>query len=177
MMTLPFFVLPVAPLLERPRWRRALAVAGALGVLSALLGVAMYFNQYFHIAERALGSEVDADGPVYWRSLHFDPAWSPLAGHLEAVPDMVANSWARLDGRDADLAPFPGGVTPRYDWYFAPAQLDSWAYWLFPAHGPKKLLVFVPVFAAAAGAGALLLVRPPGRRSPGRRARSRPGGR
>src|SRR5581483_3525417 len=38
-MTIPFFVLPLAPLLDRIRWQRALAVSAVLGLFSAFLGV------------------------------------------------------------------------------------------------------------------------------------------
>jgi hypothetical protein len=158
-MTLPFLILPVAPLLDRFRWRIMLGGAAGLGVISAFLGTAMYFNQYFYIAERGIGLQILPDGPSYWRDMHFDPKWSPVVGHLKAMPDVVANSFARLDGEDEALQPLPSRTNDRYGWYFAPAQLDSWVYWLFPAHGPKKLLLFAPVFAGTALLGGVVLAR------------------
>ena len=154
-MSVPFLILPVAPLLGRIKWRRALLAAGAVGFGTAALGTAMYFNQYFHIVERALPPlEIGPAGPTYWESMHYDPYWSPVAGHLRALPDIVRNTTARLDGEDDDLQRFPDTPGQRYGWYFAPPQFDSWAYWLFPAHGPKKLLLLVPLFAAALVVGA-----------------------
>ena len=158
-MSLPFFVLPVAPLLDRLRWRRALGAAAVAGVLSASLGTVMYFNQYFHIVERARPGPLLPEGPSYWRPMHYEPYWSPIAGHVRALPDVFENSLARLDGEDEQLQPFEGSTVFRYGWYFAPPQLDSWAYWLFPTHGPKTLLLMGPVFLAVAGAGGVALRR------------------
>lgn len=152
-MTIPFFVLPVAPLLDRVRWQRALAVSAVLGLFSAGLGVVMYFNQYFYIVEHTIGSHDTPVGPSYWEPMHRDPYWSPIAGTVRALPDVVRHSFRRLDGHEPGMYPFPDGTQARYGWYFLPPQLDSWAYWIFPAHGPRKLLLMVPVFAGLAIAG------------------------
>lgn len=152
-MSLPFWVLPVAPLLARVRWRRAVAVAGAVGLLSAGLGTVMYFNQYFAIAEREIGLEIAPDGPTYWHEMHFDPYWSPIAGHVRALPDVWDNSTDRLRGDAADSTAFPNTTTERYGWYFAPPQLDSWIYWIFATDGPRRLLPMAVAFTAAIGVG------------------------
>ena len=67
---------------------------------------------------------------------------------------MVRNTARRLDGRDPDLLPYPGTTHDHYGWYYVHPQLDSWAYWVFPAHGPRTLLLIVPVFLAMAAYGA-----------------------
>src|SRR5207302_7508561 len=53
-MTIPFFALPLAPLLDRVRWQRALVVATVAGLATSGLGVAMYFNQYFYIVQHTV---------------------------------------------------------------------------------------------------------------------------
>ena len=158
-MTIPFFVLPLAPLLDRVRWQRALVGATVAGLATSGLGVVMYFNHYFFIVQHAVGSVDTPVGPSYWEPMHHDPYWSPIPGTARALPDVVRNTVARLDGRDPGLAPFPAGEHMRYAWYYPTPQLDSWAYWLFPTGAPKKLLLMVPVFAGLAAAGAGLLWR------------------
>lgn len=160
-MSIPFWVVPVGLLLHRAAWRRALGVAAMVGVVVALLGSALYFNQYFHIAERTSVAKLEIldDGPNYWRKMHYEPYWSPIAGHARALPAVVGNSIDRLDGDDADLQEYPGTTNEQYGWYFAPPQLDSWVYWLFPTHGPKRFLLLVPVFLGLGLVG-LRLLRP-----------------
>jgi hypothetical protein len=153
LMSLPFFILPCAPLLRAVTWRRAVIVAGALGVVSALLGTVMYFNQYFHVAEMALGSKMDEEGAVYWKSMHFDPKWSPIVGHARLMDDVVSNS-SRLLGGGELREPFLGSTGHRYGWYFAPAQLDSWVYWNLIVGGPKKLYLLIPIFLGLGAFGA-----------------------
>jgi hypothetical protein len=156
-MSIPFWVVPVGPMLQRRVWRRALVVTGVVGVVVSALGSVMYFNQYFDIAEHTSVPKlvILADGPNYWRKMHYEPYWSPLAGTTRALPDVVANSVHRLDGKDPKLQEFPGTVNQQYGWYFAPPQFDSWVYWLFPTHGPKRFLLLVPVFLALGVLGAL----------------------
>jgi hypothetical protein len=158
-MSLPFLTLPVAPLLDRLRWQRAALVAGAAGLVSASLGTVMYFNQYFAVAEREIGLEIipETGHPTYWREMHFDPYWSPLAGHARALPSVVRNSLERIDGDADDLTAFPTTTSGRYGWYFAPPQSDSWIYWIFVTDGPRRLLPMAAVFGAAATVGGYLL--------------------
>lgn len=160
-MSIPFWVVAAGLLLDRAPWRRALAAAGALGFVVAALGSVMYFNQYFHIAERAAVPKLEmfADGPNYWRKMHYEPYWSPIAGHARALPSVFTNSLERVDGEDAEMQEWPGTTNEQYGWYFAPPQLDSWVYWLFPTHGPKRFLLLVPVFLGL-GAFGIRLVRP-----------------
>ena len=158
-MTIPFFVLPLAPLLDRVRWQRALAASAVLGLFSAGLGVVMYFNQYFYIVEHTYGSHDTPAGPSYWLPMHYTWYWSPIPGTIRALPDVVRHSARRLDGYEKGMYEFPDGTQARYGWYFLPPQLDSWAYWVFPAHGPKKLLLMGPVFAGMAVGGGVLLRR------------------
>lgn len=155
-MSIPFWVIPVGPLLERVRWRRAATVAAAAGAVPAVLGSIMYFNQYFHIAERESVPQLEIleNGPNYWAEMHFDPYWSPIAGHARALPSVARNSVERLDGEDEELQEYPGTTNQQYGWYFAPPQLDSWVYWLFPTNGPKRFLLVVPVFVALGVVGA-----------------------
>lgn len=158
LMSLPFFILPCAPLLRAVPWRRAVVVAGALGVLSALLGTLMYFNQYFHVVETALGSKMDEEGAVYWKAMHFDPEWSPIIGHARLMDDVVRNSSELLAGGEL-REPFPGSTARRYGWYFAPAQLDSWIYWNLIVGGPKRLYLLIPLLLAAGGVGVVVTRR------------------
>ena len=157
-MSLPFFILPCAPLLGAVRWRRAVAVAGALGLVVALLGTVMYFNQYFHVAEVALGSEMDEEGAVYWKAMHFDPEWSPIVGHARLVDDVVGNSAELLGGGEL-REPFLGSTGHRYGWYFAPAQLDSWIYWNLIVGGPTRLYLLIPLLLGAGAFGVVLVRR------------------
>lgn len=158
-MSIPFWVIPVGPLLARVAWRRALAITAVVGFVVAALGSVMYFNQYFDIAEHHAVAKLEIlpDGPNYWRKMHYDPYWSPVLGHARALPDVVANSVRRLDGEDAALQEWPGTTNQQYGWYFAPPQLDSWVYWLFPTHGPKRFLLLAPVLVGIGVLGAVRL--------------------
>lgn len=158
-LSLPFLLVPVAPVLGRLMWRRAVVVTAVLGVASASLGTVMYFNQYFNIADQAIEWTFADDGPTYWRSLHFDPYWSPILGHARAIPDVIDNTIDRVDGDDPSLTKFPGTTTGRYGWYFGPPQFDSWAYWIQASHGPDRFLLLVPFFAATSIAGAVAVAR------------------
>ncbi|HEX7166646.1 MAG TPA: hypothetical protein VF230_06675 [Acidimicrobiales bacterium] len=159
LLSLPFFVLPAAVVLDRERWRRAVAVAGVLGVLSAMLGVAIYFNQFFLVAERELGSKSFDDGPAYWRSLHFDPEWSPIVGHVRLVDDVARNGIKGIAG-DLPYKPLPSGARDRYFWYFdEPPAPDSWLYWHARLRAPAGLYALALVELAAAAAGFVLLRR------------------
>ena len=164
-MSIPFWVVPVGLVLDRVAWRRALGVAGAVGAVVAVLGSAFYFNQYFHIAEHTSVAKLEIldDGPNYWRKMHYEPYWSPIAGHARALPAVLGNSIERFDGEDDELQEWPGTTNEQYGWYFAPPQLDSWVYWLFPTHGPKRFLLLVPVFLGMGFVG-IRLLRPALRR-------------
>jgi hypothetical protein len=160
-LSLPFLLLPLAAVADAPRWWRAVAVAGALGVVSALLGTVMYFNQYFAVAEVELGSGSAPDGPLYWRSLHFDPYWSPLAGHARLLDD-VARQGVKGVEEGMPAKPFVGRLSTtqyRYFWYFGPPSPDSWIYWNRAARGPTRMLLLAPLQVAAVVGGALLLRR------------------
>ena len=158
-MSIPFWVVAAGLVLDRALWRRALVAAGGLGFVVALLGSVMYFNQYFHIAERASVPKLEMlpEGPNYWRKMHFEPYWSPIAGHARALPSVFENSFERFDGEDDELQEWPGTTNEQYGWYFAPPQLDSWVYWLFPTHGPKRFLLLVPVFLGLGIVGGRLI--------------------
>jgi len=163
-MSLPFLTLAVAPVLARVAWRRAAAGAAIVGIVPTFLGVGMYFNQYFHIAETSIGYQMLDDGPSYWKPLHFDPYWSPIAGHIRALPDVARNTGNNLDGgAPAPASPvFPvdeSQVNSRYGWYFLPPQGDSWMYWIFPTHAPKRLLLLAFPFILACGFGGWRLRR------------------
>jgi hypothetical protein len=158
-MSIPFWVVPVGPLLAKVAWRRALAATAVLGFVVAALGSVMYFNQYFAIAERTAVPKLEIlpDGPNYWRKMHYDPYWSPVLGHARALPSVLENSAKRADGQDRQLQTWPGTTGEQYGWYFAPPQLDSWVYWLAPTHGPKRFLVLAPVFLGLIALGAVRL--------------------
>jgi hypothetical protein len=155
-LSLPFFVLPVALVTGGRRWWRALVVTGVLGAMSALLGTVMYFNQYFAVAETALGSGSAPDGPLYWRSLHYDPEWSPILGHARLLDDVVAHG---VDGAEHGMPgkPFLGPTQYRYFWYFGPPSPDSWVYWNLSARAPRRMLLLAPLQAGAVAAGVVLL--------------------
>jgi hypothetical protein len=155
-MSLPCLVLPAAWMLEDRRWRRAVVSAGAAGFLVALLGTVMYFNQYFAVAEAALGTGSDEDGPTYWKSLHFDPEWSPIVGHARLVDDVATNSVELLCCEEPEHE-FVGSTAHRYGWYFGPPQLDSWVYWNVVADGPRRLfLLLIPIVATGVVGGRVL---------------------
>jgi hypothetical protein len=160
-MSIPFWALPVGPLLAKRAWRVALGVAAAIGLVVALLGTVMYFNEYFAIAEQHAVPKLEIlpDGPNYWRKMHYDPYWSPVAGTTRALPDVARNTWRRLDGHDRDLQEWPGTTNQKYGWYFAPPQLDSWMYWVFPTHGPKRFLLLAPLWLVVGAGGGVLLRR------------------
>ena len=158
-MTIPFFALPLAPLLNRVRWQRALVAATLAGVMTSSLGVVTYFNHYFFIVQHSVGSVDTPVGPSYWRAMHYDPYWAPIPGTVRALPDVARNTVRRLDGRDPGLPPFPAGEHMRYAWYYPTPQLDSWAYWVLAARAPKRLLLMLPVFLGLTTAGARLLWR------------------
>jgi len=160
-LSLPFFLVPVAAVAGNAPWRRAVLVAGALGAASALLGTVMYFNQYFAVAEVELGSGADAEGPRYWKSLHFDAYWSPILGHARLLDDVVSQGADGIE-RGMPEKPFVGRTSTtqyRYFWYFGPPSPDSWVYWNLAARAPRRMLLLVPLQVAAVVAGALLLKR------------------
>lgn len=160
-LSLPFLLLPVAAVTDTVRWRRAVLVAGGLGVMSALLGTVMYFNQYFTVAEIELGSGSADDGPIYWRSMHFDPYWSPILGHARLLDDIVDQAGEGFE-HGMPAKPLVGRMSTtqyRYFWYFGPPSPDSWVYWNRAASGPRRLLVLAPLQAAAVVGGAWLLRR------------------
>jgi hypothetical protein len=153
---LPLIVAMLAPVVARWRWRQAVVVAGAVGVLPAFLGAVMYFNQYFIHAAGQLGGAIVDGEPRFITKSHDDPSWSPPVGHAKLLDDVVRQSARRVDGVDVTLvgpAAFPFTTNDRYFWYFNPPQLDAWWYWVFPADGPKGLLLLFPVFVGTAGAG------------------------
>ena len=158
-MSLPFFVLPVAAVMGSVRWRRAVAAAAVTGFAVNLLGVVVYFNQYFDIVHHSVPWVMEPEGPSYWKKMHFDPYWSPIAGHARMLPDIARNTMKRVDGEDAGIQEWPTTTSGRYVWYFGPPQADSWAYWVQPAHGPQKLWLFVPVWLAVSAAGTVVLRR------------------
>ncbi len=156
---LPFMVLPCAAVVASVRWRRAVAVAGASGALISMLGVVMYFNQYFAIVEHSEPLRFDAGGPHYWKRMHYQPRWSPLVGHVLALPTVIDQTFRRMDGSDRDLQPFPTTARGRYGWYFAPPQLDAWWYWIGPEHGARRLYVLLLPQVGALAWGAARLRR------------------
>ncbi len=159
MLSLPFLVIPAGVLLDR-RWARLTTLGCAvLGGTVALLGAVMYFNQYFNIAEHESVPKLEilADGPNYWRKMHYDPYWSPPVGTARALPEVVENTLKRADGHDAALQQYPGTTNEQYGWYFAPPQADSWIYWLFATHGPKRFLVLAPFWLVVALVGVRIL--------------------
>ena len=153
LLSVPFFLLPAAALVDRVAWRRAVAVAGALGFVSALLGTAMYFNQYFAVAEQAIGLEMAPDGPTYWREMHFEPSWSPIVGHARLLDDVAANG---VDGIQGDLPekPMARSTRDRYGYYFGPPSPDSWVWWNAAFRGPRRLFLLAPVLLAIGISGA-----------------------
>lgn len=153
-MSVPFFVLPVAALVERERWRRAVVALIAVGVVPAGLGTVMYFNQYFQIVADRVEWTMTDEGPSLWKPMHFDPYWSPLAGHARALPEVISNTASRIDGEAPGLRPFPGTTVERYGWYFEPPQADSWIYWNLAAGGSRKLFVLIVPLVGAAFFGA-----------------------
>lgn len=158
-LSVPFFILPVAAVVDRGGWRRGVIAAIAIGVVPSSLGTVMYFNQYFEIVADRIEWTMTEEGPSLWRPMHFDPYWSPLAGHARAVPDVVSNTVGRLDGDAPDLEPFPATTVDRYSWYFDPPQADSWIYWNLVAGGSRKLFLLVVPLLASAGVGAAWLRR------------------
>lgn len=163
MITLPVTVLLVAPVLTGPGWRRAVAVAGAIGVVPALLGTLVGVNQYTAIVRERTAAAPAADGaPAYWDDLHFSVRDSPLVGHAEALPDAIAAAAARLDGADPSFASsglFPSSASQRFSWYDDPVQLDVWPYWVVVEEAPRGLLLLALVPLGALAGGGLMLRR------------------
>ncbi len=149
--TLPFFVLLVAPVLRQRAHRLATAVAGIVGFLGpALLGTLVFFNTYFAVARMALGTEL-VDGQYrFLRATHETIRWSPIVGHAQLLDDAVVNTVQRIDGRDASITTFPEDSTNRYHSYDWPPQVDAW--WArFPAIGapPAYLALTAPLLTSA----------------------------
>lgn len=158
-MALPFMLLPLAPRLGSKAWRRALVVTAALGVMSASLAVLMNFNSYYPYVWKGLGAQIDEDGFTYWRKTHFDPYWSPLAGHVRMLPDAWDQTVAELNGK-TKVPPLPTTPDEIYDWYItAPPQLDFWPYWNLVVSGPRKLYVMALMFLMMGAAGIAVTLR------------------
>lgn len=301
MMSLPFFILPVAPTLVSAGWRYALLFTSGLGLCSALLGAALYFNEYFAVVGREVGaSTVDGwaademsasgsgiegvsvflDGPpgfgrylgaaaigdvrsdvaaVYgpqfansgwhftWdriglspgrhalvvvatslrseRSgiatrefniiptpgavpeqasanssdanrlprgvqepaagapavsvddpkpdqtlyaaialgdlrdvMHWNPYWSPLAGHARELPGVARETLRVLSGLPSAAGRYPDTTNERIHWYARVPQLDIWPYWIVAADLPTApLLMLLPMLVGIAYGGRRLM--------------------
>ena len=146
--TLPLMVLLVVPALSGRRWRRAVVIAGTVGVLVNSLGAMVYFNQYFVVAQRALHAPTVGDS-AYLDPLHFDLQWSPIVGHAKLLYDSAAGT-----ADDINSAPlrFPDTPATRLYWYFRP-QVDTWWYWLVSMRAPRWLLLLGPGFMLCAAVG------------------------
>lgn len=148
--SVPLWTAIVALLLHRVRWRRALAVAGVAGVAITSLAVVMNFNTFYVRAAVALDNRSTPTGPTYWGPLHYEPYWSPVAGHARLLMDVARGT----RGRAARDTPQPQTPSEMYDWYLEAApQLDNWMYWTWVTGGPAWLFLFALPFAAAAGLG------------------------
>jgi hypothetical protein len=151
---LPLFALLLAPVMDRVPWRRAVLVAGVVGIASAGVGAMMPHNQYItSVANRVQGPPVDGE-PAYANALHFYPSYSPIVGAPRLLDDAVGNSAADLaESGDPAAAPaaFPLTTGARYFWYFQPPRLDPWWLWLVPERLPWWLLLgALPMLALCA---------------------------
>ena len=152
--TLPLMVLLIAPLLSELRWRKAVVVAGAVGVLVSSLGVMVYFNQYFVVVQRELAAPVVGDS-AYLDPLHYSVKWSPLVGHAKLLDDSVAGT---ANDIRAVTRRFPDTSATRLYWYFRP-QIDTWWYWVVSMRAPRWLLILAPAFLLCAAGGMRMLRR------------------
>ena len=151
---LPLMVAVCAPVLCRRRWRRAVGVAGVVGVVIAgLPGAVLYYNTYLARAFDKVG-----DGPLHGEAsyayhVHHIPSWSPIVGHLARMDDALSSAVDRIDGSDATIRPYPVTTNERYFWFFAPYQLDTWWVWL-PVIGVSRWFwLLAVVFAAVSASG------------------------
>lgn len=169
-MSLPFLILPVSPLLDRVAWRKALGATAAAGFIVAVLGVGVSFNSYFTWAGARLQPVMLPDGPSSWKSTHWEPRWSQITGHAILLPYATLNTARRIPGGGKEMPPFPEGTDPRYDWYLrVPAQLDFWQYWLIPTGSPKVLIFLAVPFVAATVVGGRAVLDELGAKKPWRR--------
>jgi hypothetical protein len=147
---LPLMVVLCAPVLVRARWRRAVGVAGVVGVVIAgLPGAALYYNTYLDaVLVQRFGIEPVHGEASYAYHAHHVPRWSPILGHLGRVDDTVSTAVARIDGSDSSIRPYPRTTNDRYFWFFNPEQLDTWWVW-FPAIGVSRWLWLLAVVFAA----------------------------
>lgn len=156
--SVPLFVVMVAPLLDRARWRRALVGFGAVGVAVTSLAVIVDVNAHYTWAGQHLHNQWLATGPTYWPKLHYDARWSPIVGHARLVSEAVTTSEHRLLGQIPPMPPLPQDPGARYDYFLtAGPQVDNWMYWNRVTHGSRKLLLFAPLFAIAGVAGGVRL--------------------
>lgn len=153
-MSTPFLALPVASVLTRRWWRRAVVAAATVGLAFAFIGTVMNWNQYTSTVDAKIGRGVATDrGGTIWQKMRYDPYWSPLVGHWRLLPDVVRNSWDLLDKKSPLYRPVPSTVDDRHFWYFGPPQLDSWWYYVFPSGLSKKLLFLALPFLTALAIG------------------------
>ncbi len=165
LITLPLFILILAPVMNLPRWPAATAVAGSLGIIVASLGIVVHPLLWHRIAAATYGTAgADSAGtPKYIDQLHFNPTDSPPFGHLRILPDVVrstaieAGDGMGVDGRGR---PFPDRVNRRYEWAPDRWTVDIWwVGWQRRGLPGWVLLLTIPLLASTAGG--LAIVRRP----------------
>ncbi|MDQ3945356.1 MAG: hypothetical protein M3357_09450, partial [Actinomycetota bacterium] len=151
---LPLTVALCAPVLSRRRWRRAVGVAGVVGiVIAGLPGAVLYYNAYLARVFDKVGDAPLHGEASYAYHVHHIPSWSPIVGHLARVDDALSSAVDRIDGSDATIRAYPATTNERYFWFFAPDQLDTWWVWL-PAIGVSRWFwLLAVVFAAVSATG------------------------
>lgn len=153
-MTTPFFALPVASLLTRRWWARAVGAAAAVGLVFALLGTVMNWNTYTTTVDAKIGAAVAPDRErTIWEEMRYSPYWSPLVGHFRLLPDVARNSWDLIDRESPLYRTVPTTVDDRHFFYFWPPQLDSWWYYVLVVGPSRMLLALALPFTAALALG------------------------
>ena len=96
--TLPFFVLGMAPAIERAKepgwWRRGIVLLVVLSILIQILGLSVHFELF---QTRLLDTGLPLFAPITF----FAPRYSPLIGQIEFLrPEYLDFAW--IDARRAD---------------------------------------------------------------------------
>ena len=154
---LPIVVALLAPIISQERrWVHATVAAAAVGfLLPGAVGATVNFQGAYFYNINSVTSNIDNPTPT-WVEMNiawaFQPRSSPLMQNLRSVPEMIDNSFDRLNGEPRSLESVPIAYEDRIHWYARSVQVDTWWSWWPLIGGPRRvflLLVFPLMFLAA----------------------------
>jgi len=140
---IPFFLIPIGYcidyLINKKHGYKFLTLLFIISIFIQLLGFSMVFNYYIDYTRPSLPiSERDnPQSPIFLYTIHFNPYYSPILGHLRLLPSLIKNTFIT---QKVPKMPFdPQGL---YAWYWSPV-LDFWWAWWYYSGLPKIFIGFL----------------------------------